>query len=58
MSEITEGFRNKLRKWKKAFEGYGLEVNLWKSKDLFIGCIAKGGFSICNVLFIYVKYVV
>ena len=32
MSETIEGLRNKLLKWKEAFESKGLSVNLWKNQ--------------------------
>ena len=46
ISKIIEGFRNKLIKWKEAFESKGLEVNLGKTKVMVSGGISKDGMSV------------
>ena len=33
MSEAIEGLRNKLRKWKEAYENKGMKVNLLKNRS-------------------------
>ena len=45
MSETIMGLRSKLRKWKVAFEGKGLNVNLWKTKVMASSSITKDGLS-------------
>ena len=45
MCETIEGLRNKFFKWKKAFEGMGLYVNLGKTKVMVSGGITKIGLS-------------
>ena len=49
MSETIMGLRNKLRKWKVAFESKGLNVNLWKAKVMASSSITKDGLSKSNV---------
>ena len=41
MSETIEGLRNKLLKWKEAFESRGLKVNVEKTKVVVISGIIK-----------------
>ena len=43
MNQTINGFRNKLRKWKEAFESKGLKVNLGKAKVMVSGGITKDG---------------
>ena len=41
MSETTEGLKDKFLKWKEAFEGMGLIVNLGKTKAMVCGSITN-----------------
>ena len=45
MSETIKGLRNKLLKWKEAFESKGLKVILFKTKVMVCGGITKDGMS-------------
>ena len=49
MSETIEGLRNKLIKWKEAFESKILKVNLGKTKVKVSGDITIDGMSKCKV---------
>ena len=45
MSETIERLRNKLRKWKEAFESKGLNVNLSTTRVMINEGILKNGLS-------------
>ena len=45
MSETMEGLRNKLLKWKEAFERKGMTDNLGKTNVMVSGGIINGGMS-------------
>ena len=45
MSETIDGLRNKLLKWKEAFESKGLNVNLGETKVMICGGFIKDGMS-------------
>ena len=45
MSETIEGLRDKLLKWKEAFDSKGLNDNLGKTKIMVNRCIMQDGLS-------------
>ena len=45
MNETIEGLRNKLLKWKEAFESKGLKVNLGQTRVMVSSSIPKDGMS-------------
>ena len=45
MSETIRELRNKLLKWKEAFESECLKVSLWKTRVMVSGGITKDGLS-------------
>ena len=47
-SETMEGLREKFWKWKEAFEGKGLQVNLGKTKVVVSGA-AEGKMSVSKI---------
>ena len=58
MSEIIEGLRDTLLKWKEAFESKGLNVNLGKtnvSSSITQGGLSKSNVDPCGVCSLMVK---
>ena len=45
MSETIKGLRNKILKWKEAFEIKGLKANPWKTEVMVSGGFTKDGLS-------------